>query len=127
MLTDDETRFLAYWDKNKELHSTTSSKLLRGLPMACLFGLPILLLIACVYLFLPEWYTKISKTSPATFLVVTIAVFIAVFFYAFVRMHAKWEMNEQLYKELKYKEKKMAGMQPLSSTDTLNKKQNNDK
>ena len=90
--------------------------------MACLFGLPILLLIACVYLFLPEWYTKISKTSPATFLVVTIAVFLAVFFYAFVRMHSKWEMNEQLYKELKFKEKKIASMQPIASTDTLNKK-----
>ena len=127
MLTDDESRFLTFWEKNKELHSTISSKLLRGLPMACLFGLPILLLIACVYLFLPEWYIKISKTSPATFLVVTIAVFIAIFFYAFIRMHFKWEMNEQLYKELKFKEKKLAGMQPLSSPDTLLKKQNNDK
>ena len=127
MLTDDETRFLAFWEKNKDLHSSFVSKLLRGLPMACLFGLPILLLLACVYIFLPEWYTKISKTSPETFLIVTIAVFIAVFFYAFIRMHFKWEMNEQLYKELKYKEKKMAGMQPLSSTNTLYKKQNNDK
>ena len=114
MLTDDETRFLAFWEKNKDLHSSFSSKLLRGLPMACLFGLPILLLLASVYLFLPEWYTKISKTSPQTFLVVTIGVFIAVFFYAFIRMHFKWEMNEQLYKELKYKEKKLTGMQPLS-------------
>ena len=127
MLTDDETRFLAFWEKNKDLHSSFVSKLLRGLPMACLFGLPILLLLACVYIFLPEWYTKISKTSPETFLIVTIAVFIAVFFYAFIRMHFKWEMNEQLYKELKYKEKKMAGMQPLSSTNTLHKKQNHDK
>ena len=121
MLTDDETRFLAFWDKNKEPHSTFSSKLLRGLPMACMFGLPILLLIACVYLFLPEWYTKISKTSPETFLIVTIAVFIAIFFYAFTRMHFKWEMNEQLYKEIKYKEKKLARMQPIPSTDTLHK------
>ena len=90
--------------------------------MACMFGLPILLLIACVYLFLPEWYTKISKTSPETFLIVTIAVFIAILFYAFTRMHFKWEMNEQLYKEIKYKEKKLARMQPIPSTDTLHKK-----
>lgn len=90
--------------------------------MACMFGLPILLLIACVYLFLPEWYTKISKTSPETFVIVTIAVFIAIFFYAFTRMHFKWEMNEQLYKEIKYKEKKLEQMQPIPSTDTLHKK-----
>ena len=120
MLTDDETRFLAFWEKNKDLHSSFVSKLLRGLPMACLFGLPILLLLACVYIFLPEWYTKISKTSPETFLIVTIAVFIAVFFYAFIRMHFKWEMNEQLYKEIKYKEKKMGNVQPLSTTNTPN-------
>jgi hypothetical protein len=122
MLTDDETRFIQFWEKNKELHSSFSSKLLRGLPMACMFGLPILLLIACVYLFLPEWYTKISKTSPQTFLVVTLAVFIAIGFYAFTRMHFKWEMNEQMYKELKFKEKKMERMQPLTPKNTPNNK-----
>ncbi len=122
MLTDDETRFIQFWEKNKELHSSFSSKLLRGLPMACMFGLPILLLIACVYLFLPEWYTKISKTSPQTFLVVTFAVFIAIVFYAFTRMHFKWEMNEQMYKELKFKEKKMERMQPLTPKNTPNNK-----
>lgn len=113
MLTDDETRFLQYWEKNRALHSTISSKLLRGLPMAFVFGLPILLLILCVYLFLPEWYTKISKTSAATFVVVIIAVLIAIVFYAFVRMHFKWEMNDQQYKEIKAKEKKMEPVQPF--------------
>ena len=122
MLTDDETRFLQYWEKHKELHSTFSSKLLRGLPMACVFGLPILLLILSVYLFLPEWYTKISKTSPATFVVVVIAVLIAIVFYAFIRMHFKWEMSEQQYKELKAKEKKAERMQPLRSKITPNNK-----
>ena len=122
MLTDDESRFLQYWEKHRELHSGFSSKLLRGLPMAFLFGLPILLLVLCVYLFLPEWYTKISKTSPATFGVVVMAVFIAIIFYAFIRMHFKWEMNEQQYKEIKYKEKKSGEMQPLPSDITLNNK-----
>lgn len=122
MLTDDETRFLQYWEKHKELHSTFPSKLLRGLPMACVFGLPILLLILSVYLFLPEWYTKISKTSPATFVVVVIAVLIAIVFYAFIRMHFKWEMNEQQYKEIKAKEKKAERMQPLSPKITPNNK-----
>ena len=122
MLTDDETRFLQYWEKHKDLHSTFSSKLLRGLPMACVFGLPILLLILSVYLFLPEWYTKISKTSSATFLVVVIAVVIAIIFYAFIRMHFKWEINEQQYKELKYKEKRADAMQPLPSKNTPNNK-----
>ena len=74
--------------------------------MACVFGLPILLLIVCVYLFIPDWYIKISKTSPQAFFVVVIAVIIAIIFYAIVRMHFKWEMNDQMYLELKHKQKK---------------------
>ena len=120
MLTDDESRFLQFWEKNKDLHNTFSSKLLRGLPMAFLFGLPILLLILCVYLFLPEWYTKISKTSSATFVVVVIGVLLAIVFYAFIRMHFKWEMNDRQYKEIKAKEKKAELMQPLQTKNTPN-------
>jgi amino acid permease len=107
MLSEEEQKFVMYWERNREEFSSPLSKLLRGLPMAMVFGLPILLLILCVYLFLPEWYIKISKTSAQTFLVVVIAVFIAIVFYAFTRMHFKWEMNEQSYLELKHKQKKM--------------------
>ncbi len=122
MLTDDELRFIQYWEKHRDLHSSFTSKLVRGLPMAFLFGLPILLLILSVYLFLPEWYTKISKTSSSAFVVVVIAVLLAIVFYAFIRMHFKWEMNEQQYKELKYKEKKAEAMQPLTPKNTPNNK-----
>ena len=80
------------------------SKFLRGLPMALIFSLPILLFIIVVYLFFPEWYTKISQTSPGTFITIVIAVFICVAFFSYFRMHYKWEMNEQLYDELKSKE-----------------------
>jgi TRAP-type C4-dicarboxylate transport system permease small subunit len=106
MLTAEEENFIRYWEQNKEQHSTFTSKLLRGLPMACVFGLPILLLIVSVYLFIPDWYIKISKTSPQAFFVVVIAVIIAILFYAFTRMHFKWEMNDQVYQELKHKKKK---------------------
>ncbi len=108
MLSEEEENFLVYWEERRELYSKASSKFLRGLPMALVFGLPILLLIAAVYLFIPDWYIKISKTSTQTFIVVAIAVFIAIVFYAFVRMHFKWEMNEQLYNELKNVQKKEA-------------------
>jgi hypothetical protein len=106
MLMEEEEKFLTYWENNRDEFSGATSKFVRGLPMACVFGLPILLFIAAVYLFLPEWYIKISKTSPQAFFVVVIAVIIAIIFYAFVRMHFKWEMNEQLYNELIAKKKK---------------------
>jgi membrane protein YdbS with pleckstrin-like domain len=105
MLDKEQADFLILWEAKREEYSTTSSKLLRGLPMACIFALPILFLIAIVYFFIPDWYYKISKTSSQTFVVVAIAVFIVIIFYAFVRMHFKWEMNEQLFKELKQKQK----------------------
>jgi membrane protein YdbS with pleckstrin-like domain len=106
MLTVEEEKFVQFWEQNRQEYSKFTSKLLRGIPMASIFALPILLLILCVYLFLPEWYMKISKTSSQTFFVVIIAVFVVIFFYAFARMHFKWEMNDQLYQELKMKEKR---------------------
>ena len=36
--------------------------------MAMVFSFPIILLIFVVYIFFPEWYTKISATSQGTFL-----------------------------------------------------------
>jgi hypothetical protein len=106
MLNEKDIQFLHYWEQVRERESTFISKLTRGLPMAFLFGLPIILSIVVVRLFLPEWYTKISKTSPGTFMTVVIAMCIVILFYAFFRMQYKWEMNEQLYEELKRKENK---------------------
>ena len=106
MLSPEEEKFLIYWEENRVSRSSIGNKLISGLPMAMMFCLPILLFIISVYLFFPDWYMRISGTSPATFLVVIIAVIIATVFYAFARMHFKWEMNEQLFLELKYKQKK---------------------
>ena len=103
MLSEKEHEFLEYWEQNREAQGELMSKLLRGLPMAILFGLPILLSVLAVYLFSPEWYTKISKTTAGTFDVVIVAVLISIFFFSFVRMHFKWEMNEQAYHEIKHK------------------------
>jgi hypothetical protein len=101
MLNEEEESFYAFWEKNRESYSTTQSKFLRGLPFACLFGMPIIFLIAIVYFFFPDWYIKISKTSPESYLVVFIAVVIFIIGFAFIRMHFKWEMNEQAFKEMK--------------------------
>jgi uncharacterized BrkB/YihY/UPF0761 family membrane protein len=106
MITAKERQFIAYWEREREWRSKFSNKLLSGLPMAMLFGIPIILSIVVVYFYFPEWYTKISNTSPGMFITVIIAVLIAILFFSYFRMHYKWEMNEQLYKELKNKENK---------------------
>jgi len=104
MLSEKEEQFLIYWERNKEMQSTFLSKLSSGLPMALLFGLPILLSVVIVYLFFPEWYTKISNTGPGTFKIIVLAVFVAMLFFSYFRMQFKWEMNEQAYQELKNKQ-----------------------
>lgn len=108
MLTDHELRFIAYWEKVREPKSRFSAKLAGGLPMAMLFGLPILLFMVVVRIFFKDWYAKISHFGIGPFIAAIVAVMIAIVFYAWFRMHFKWEMNEQFYKELKTKQKKQA-------------------
>ena len=106
MISEKETSFLRYWERNRDIENTFVSKLTRGFPMALLFGLPIILLIVVVKIFFPDWYMKISGTSPGMFITAVIAMIGVVIFYSYFRMQYKWEMNEQLYKELKSKENK---------------------
>ena len=106
MISEKERDFLRYWEQSREKEKTFISKIGRGIPMALLFALPIILSIIVVRLFFPDWYMKISQTSPGMFLTAIIAMLAVVLFYAFFRMQYKWEMNEQLYRELKFKENK---------------------
>jgi uncharacterized BrkB/YihY/UPF0761 family membrane protein len=103
MITKKEKAFLKTWEAQRELRATFQNKLISGLPMALLFSTPILLSVAVVYIFFPEWYTKVSNIRQSTFVMIIIAIIISAVFFAFFRMHYKWEMNEQLYKELKHK------------------------
>ena len=102
MLTEKEKAFISYWESRRIPYSSFGSKLMRGLPMASLFGLPILFFLLAIYLFFPEWYAKVSA-SPGSILAAVAGVFIAIFFFSFFRMHFMWELNEQAYRELKKK------------------------
>jgi hypothetical protein len=106
MLTEKDRAFINYWEAEREANSSFMAKVLGGLPMATMFGLPIILFILVVYLWFPDWYTKISGTSTGSFVMVIIAVIISIIFFSYFRMHFKWEMNEQLYTELKIKQQK---------------------
>ncbi len=106
MLTEREIAFIEYWKTHREPHNTFGSKLVRGLPMAIMFGLPIILFILAVYIYFPDWYAKLSNTTSGSFVTIVVAVIIAILFFSYFRMHFKWEMNEQLYKELIHKQKK---------------------
>ena len=72
--------------------------------MALLFALPIFFSLIIVYFFSPEWYTKISQKASGESIMIVISLFIIVLFFSLARMHFNWEMNEQLYNELKKKQ-----------------------
>lgn len=100
MLSEKDKEFITYWQSEREKQNSFTAKLLAGLPMAILFCIPILLFITAVYLFLPEWYTKVSNKMAGSMITIVIAVIICIVFFAYFRMQFKWESNEQHYREL---------------------------
>jgi len=103
MLTKEEQDFVDYWGHARERESGFMIKLLRGLPVAVIFTAPIILSIVLVYLFSPNWYTKISPHVADAVPTTLVAFVIIVVFFSYFRMHFKWEQKEQLYKALKQK------------------------
>jgi H+/gluconate symporter-like permease len=124
MLNEKDQKFIAYWEAVRERESTFKHKFLTGLPIALMFGLPILIFFGVVKIFFPSWFTtatykqtditlpewsaKFMQLSTGDMVAAFIAVIVVILCFSYFRKHYKWEMNEQLYKELKSKEKKTA-------------------
>lgn len=122
MISEKDRQFIEYWEKTRERESSFKHKLLAGLPMSMMFGLPILIFFGGVKIFfpswfttashkqtdiaMPEWSTKFMKLSSGDIIAAFVAVVIIILFFSYFRMHYKWEMNEQLYQELKNRQKK---------------------
>src|SRR5437763_16337632 len=101
MITEQEKLFMEYWEKNRSREKKIFYQLLIGLPVGLVFALPIL-----VSVIFDDWYKQMTFISGSQITVILIAVLGIAVFFALFRMKFKWEQNEQLYKELKYKEEK---------------------
>ncbi len=101
MLTEQEEKFLIYWEKNKERDKSIFRQLSLGLPIGLLIGLGILLNFAS------GWYTRATMVanSQSTPLVLILAVIIITVFCSIFYKRHQWEMNDQRYQELKIKKK----------------------
>ncbi|WP_336514088.1 hypothetical protein [Pollutibacter soli] len=102
MLTEEEKKFIAYWEENRDKQKRLSYQLMIGLPLGLIFALPIMINFFAGRL----WYKRAdaianTQMSPTVLIVAVaaIAVFIGIFY-----RKLKWEKNEQFYKELKAKE-----------------------
>lgn len=101
MLTKDERSFIDYWEKNREKDKNFFRQFMYGSPWGLIFALPILLAVI-----FHDWYKNMVYISPTLITLIIITVLgIAVFFTLF-SMRFKWDRNEQIYKELKFRQKK---------------------
>ena len=100
MLTKDEILFLEYWEKRREKGKQFFRQLVTGLPMGLVFALPVLLVVI-----FHGWYKNMIYISDSQIIVIIIGVLCVAIFFSIFRGKFKWEHNEQLYKELKFKEK----------------------
>ncbi len=101
MLTEEEEKFVKWWQENRLKEKKILSQLTVGLPLGIAFGLPILL-----GLMFRGWYKRMPYISGTQLTIVLIAVLSIIVFYAVFRMRFKWELNEQIYNELRSKMEK---------------------
>ncbi|HEX8461869.1 MAG TPA: hypothetical protein VF623_10580 [Segetibacter sp.] len=101
MLSEEEEKFLVYWEKNRDKAKSIKSQLSMGLPLGLLIGLGILLN------YISGWYTRANMVAngQSTPLVLVIAIILIVIFCTVFYKRHQWEMNEQRYLELNYKKK----------------------
>jgi hypothetical protein len=103
MISEEERKFMTYWETNRDIHAQFSSKLKRGAPMSIIFSGAMIGSLVLVYFLSPDWFTKISQKANASFLPIFIALIITVIFFSYVRMHFLWERNEETYQALQQK------------------------
>ena len=101
MLTEKENQFILYWEANREKENKFWRQLSFGAPWGLVFALPIL--VAVIF---HDWYKNMIPISKSQLILISIAVIAIATFYSVFRMKFKWENNEQIYKELKFKKEK---------------------
>ena len=99
-MTQEEKEFISYWENNRQSLKSRRRQLLSGLPFGLLFSLPVL--IALIY---HNWYKRITHVTNAQLITVVLAVMTIAVFIAIFRKQFQWDQQEQLYKELKFREK----------------------
>jgi len=104
MITKEEKSFIEYWEKNRDKNKKIWRRFLYGSPWGLIFALPIL--IAVIF---HDWYKNMVVISPSLITLIIIAVIGIAVFYTVFSMSFKWDRNEQIYKELKFKEKQDEG------------------
>ncbi|MCW3113320.1 MAG: hypothetical protein JWR18_1716 [Segetibacter sp.] len=116
MLTDEEEKFLTYWEKNREKEKSPFRHLSIALPLGLLISVGIILN------FVSGWYTRaimVANGSSTPLVLIFAVILITVFCTIFFKQH-KWEMNEQRFLELTYKKKMETSSTSMQHEDEIN-------
>ncbi len=104
MLTEEEKSFIGYWEQNRNRKKRLIWQLAAGLPLAALLSGGIFIT------YFSQWYTRavmvINLNHSGTLVVLTGLLLTVIFIVVFSARH-RWEMNEQRYRELLSKQKKI--------------------
>lgn len=102
LYTEDELKFMAYWEQNRLKERRLITQLTYGLPIGVIFAVPILV----NFLLGRFWYKRadavgLSQFSPT---VLIIAVALISIFVAVMNRKFRWEKLENQYLSLKSRE-----------------------
>ena len=103
MLTDEEQRFLQYWERNRNQKKRSFKQLALGLPL----GVVIVVLIFAS--FFSGWFKRadmVVQAEPSLIFVMLGAALLIVAFVSVFSIYHKWDLNEQRYRELMAKKNK---------------------
>ena len=97
MLSNEDKKFIEFWEHNREKQKRFLVQLAIGLPAGCIFA------AAIFFNVISGWHIAASSainSSPSLILVMIVAVLAIVVFISVYSVKHRWDMNEQRYKEL---------------------------
>jgi hypothetical protein len=94
MLTQEETDFIDYWERNRDRRKRVFYQFLVGIPIGLLFAVPIAIN------FTSGWNKRASMLVNSGGLTLLLALVLIVGFTAIFSQRHKWDQLDQRYREL---------------------------
>lgn len=97
MLTEEELKFVHYWEQNREKKKTIFGNWRFGVTLS-------LVMVGFIFLNVATgWHKRaamVVNSNPSFIIVLIVAAILIIAFITIFSAHHKWERNEQRYKEL---------------------------
>jgi uncharacterized membrane protein len=102
MLTEQDRRFVEYWENNRAKERKTLRQFMVGVPFGLVFAIPILVILFSGRF----WYERADAVANAKVnpVVLIIAILLITAFVAIFYKKHQWDQKEQLYQEIKAKQ-----------------------